>query len=116
MATASGSVEWLTFLLLETLEGHFALTDARGKLQHRPPVYATDRKSLFDHLISPSAPTSIEDRRTSIDAVIIRESLRCTAGVVRWLPARPIGMPADGLTKDKADPIDLLRSCVRQGR
>ena len=25
-------------------------------------------------------------------------------------------MIADGLTKDKADPIDLLRSCVRQGR
>eukprot|EP00435_Cladocopium_sp_Y103_P010069 s4619_g2.t1 len=114
MATASGSVEWLTLLLLETLEGHFALKDARAKLQHRPPIYATDCKSLFDHLISPSAPTSIEDRRTSIDVVIIRESLSCTAGVVRWLPTNR--MIADGLTKDKADPIDLLRSCVRQGR
>eukprot|EP00435_Cladocopium_sp_Y103_P010124 s1396_g2.t1 len=113
MATASGSVEWLTLLLLETLEGHFALKDARAKLQHRPPIFATDCKSLFDHLISPSAPTSIEDRRTSIDVVIIRESLSCTAGVVRWLPTNR--MIADGLTKDKADPIDLLRSCVRQG-
>jgi hypothetical protein len=114
MAAASGSVEWLTLLMLETLEGHFALKDARAKLQHRPPIYATDCKSLFDHLISPSAPTSIDDRRTSIDVVIIRESLSCTAGVIRWLPTNR--MLADALTKDKADPIDLLRSCVRHGR
>jgi hypothetical protein len=114
MATASGSVEWLTLLMLETLEGQFALKDARAKLQHRPPIYATDCKSLFDHLVSPSAPTSIDDRRTSIDVVIIRESLSCTAGVVRWLPTNR--MLADALTKDKADPIDLLRSCVRHGR
>ena len=114
MATASGSVEWLTLLMLETLEGQFALKDARAKLQHRPPIYATDCKSLFDHLVSPSAPTSIDDRRTSIDVVIIRESLSCTAGVVRWLPTNR--MLADALSKDKADPIDLLRSCVRHGR
>ena len=90
------------------------MADARSKLQGKPPIYATDCKSLFDHLVSPSAPTSIEDRRTSIDVVIIRESLQCTTGVVRWLPTNR--MIADGLTKDKADPIDLLRSCVRQGR
>ena len=42
------------------------------------------------------------------------ESLSCTAGVMRWLPTNR--MLADALAKDKADPIDLLRSCVRHGR
>ena len=35
-------------------------------------------------------------------------------GVIRWLPTDR--MIADGLTKDKIDPIELLRSCVRVGK
>ena len=114
MSTASGTAEWLTLFMLETLDGQFQLRDARCKLQERPPILATDCKSLCDHLISPSAPASIDDRRTKIDVVIIRESLQCTGGVVRWLPTNR--MLADGLTKDKMDPVDLLRSCLRKGR
>ena len=114
MSTASGTAEWMTLLMLDTLQGHFSLREARNKLSERPPILATDCKSLFDHLISPSAPTSMEDRRTSIDVIIIRESLQCTGGVVRWLPTNR--MLADGLTKDKMDPVDLLRSCIRQGK
>ncbi|CAK9066521.1 unnamed protein product [Durusdinium trenchii] len=34
-------------------------------------------------------------------------------GGIRWLPTK--WMLADGLTKDSQEPIDLLRSCVRQG-
>ena len=63
--------------------------------------------------MSPSSPTAIDDRRTSIDVVIIRESLSTLQGSIRWLPTDR--MLADGLTKDKLDPADLLRSCVRSG-
>ena len=113
MATASGTVEWLSLLLCEALDGHFDPRQGRDLLAKRPPLYATDCKSLFDHLISPSSPTAVEDRRTSIDIVIIRESLLLTNGVIRWLPTDR--MLADGLTKDRADPVDLLSSCVRAG-
>ena len=111
MSCATGSVEWISLLLCEALDGSFEPRAGRELLQKRPPIIATDCKSLFDHLTSPSAPTAVEDRRTSIDIVIIRESLKLTQGVVRWLPTDR--MLADGLTKDKQGPIDLLRSCIR---
>lgn len=114
MATASGTAEWITLLMIEVIHGSFELRRARDLLVQRPPIYATDCKSLYDHLVSPSAPTSIDARRTSIDVVIIRESLATTCGAIRWLPTDR--MIADGLIKDKMDPVDLLRSCVRQGQ
>ena len=43
--------------------------------------------------------------------IIIRESLKLTQGHIRWIPTDR--MIADGLTKDQNDPVDLLRSCVR---
>ena len=45
---------------------------------------------------------------------MIRESLFTTCGTVRWLPTNR--MLADGLTKNKMDPVDLLRSCLRHGQ
>ena len=113
MATASGTAEWLSLLMSEVLDGPIIPQECRQLLTRRSPIYATDCKSLYDHLVSPSAPTSIDDRRTSIDVVIIRESLKTTNGQVRWLPTNR--MIADGLTKNKLDPVDLLRSCIRQG-
>lgn len=111
LASASGTVEWLNLLLIEALDGSFAPSECRQLLSRRPAILATDCKSLFDHLISPSSPTAVDDRRTSTDIVIIRESIKLLAGRVRWLPTNR--MIADGLTKDKVDPADLLRSCVR---
>ena len=69
-------------------------------------------RSLYDHLHSPSSPTSIEDRRTSIDVVIIRESVKQLQAFVRWVPTDR--MLADGLTKDSGGPIDLLRACIKR--
>ena len=113
MSTATGTVEWLSLLLTEALEGRFNVREGRSLLAKRPPIFATDCKSLYDHLVSPSSPTAVDDRRTSIDIVIIRESIKLTGAQVRWLPTNR--MIADGLTKDKAGPIYLLRSCVRAG-
>ncbi len=114
MSTASGTAEWLTVMLNEALDGPCPARDAREHLSKRTPILATDCKSLYDHLVSPSSPTSIEDRRTSIDVIIIRESLKLTQGHIRWIPTDR--MIADGLTKDQNDPVDLLRSCVRSAR
>ena len=114
LATATGTVEWLSLLMCEALDGAFDPRQARSLLSARPPIITTDCKSLYDHLVSPSSPTAIEDRRTSIDIVIIRESLKNCSGVIRWLPTDR--MIADGLTKDKIDPIELLRSRIRVGK
>ena len=111
-ATASGTTEWLMLLLHEIIEGPMNMRQCRDALQHRSPILVTDCKSLYDHLISPSAPTAIEDRRTSIDVVIIRESVRAMNAHVRWVPTSH--MLADALTKDNGDPTDALRGCIRQ--
>ena len=100
-------------MISEAIDGPFEPRSARERLSLRRPILATDCKSLFDHLVSPSSPTAVEDRRTSIDIVILRESIDKMAAWVRWLPTNR--MIADGFTKDKCDPIDLLRSCIRVG-
>eukprot|EP00435_Cladocopium_sp_Y103_P012014 s3028_g3.t1 len=111
MATASGTVEWMCLLLHEIIHGPFDVRDAKTVLQQHQPILVTDCKSLFDHLLSPSSPTAAEDRRTSIDITIIKESVRTLNAAVRWVPTDR--MLADSLTKDAGDPIDLLRACIR---
>ena len=110
-ASASGTTEWLLLLLSEILDGPMSMRQCREALSRRPPILITDCKSLYDHLVSPSAPTAIEDRRTSIDVVIIRESVRAMTAFVRWVPTAH--MLADALTKDQGDPMDTLRGCIR---
>ena len=114
MSTATGTVEWLNLLLAETLDGAFDVRSYNQVLSKRPPIVVTDCKSLYDHLVSPSSPTSVEDRRTSIDIVIIRDSLKSMTAQIRWVPTDR--MLADSLTKDAGDPIDLLRSCIRSSQ
>ena len=112
MSTATGSVEWILLLLSEILDGPLDVRACREVLRKRRPILVTDCKSLYDHLQSPSSPTSIDDRRTSIDIVIIRESVRLMYAHVRWVPTNR--MLADAFTKDAGDPTDLLRACIKR--
>lgn len=114
MSVATSTVEWLCLLLSEILDGPLNIPECRKVLSRRRPILVTDCKSLYDHLHSPSSPTSIEDRRTSIDIVIIRESCRLMNAFIRWVPTNR--MIADGLTKDCGDPVDLLRSCWKRSK
>ena len=114
MSLATGTVEWFLLLLSECLDGPMDVRLCREVLQKRRPILVTDCKSLFDHLHSPSSPTSIEDRRTSIDVIIIRESVKLMQAFVRWVPTNR--MLADALTKDSGPPTDLLRACIRRSR
>ena len=113
MSTATGTVEWLSLLLSELLDGPLDVRRCRERLQNRRPIFVTDCKSLYDHLHSPSSPTAIADRRTSIDVVIIRESAKLLQAHVRWVPTDRM-LADDGLTKDSGGPIDLMRACVKR--
>ena len=65
MSAASGTLEWTSLLLGEALDGLFDVRRYEEILQLRPPVLVTDCKSLYDHLVAASSPTSVDDRRTS---------------------------------------------------
>lgn len=111
MSIASGTTEWMPLLLAECLDGPFNLRSIPSVLKRRSPLLITDCKSLYDHMSSPSSPTAVEDRRTSIDIAIIRESCSHCGSIIRWAPTAR--MVADSLTEDAGDPIDLLRTCIR---
>ena len=74
-------------------------------------MIVTDCKSLYDHLAAVSSPTSVEDRRTSIDIVILRQSMSRLSASIRWVPTNR--MLADSLTKTAGDLTDLLRACIQ---
>ena len=112
MANATGTAEWMSLLLLEAMHGSFDVKDFAGHLSKLKTIAVTDCKSLYDHLVSVSAPTAVDDRRTSIDIVIIRQSLQRTKASIRWVPTNR--MLADSLTKDAGDPTDLLRACIKE--
>ena len=73
----------------------------------------TDCKSLYDHLTSPSSVSKCDDKRVSIDLAILRQCMSSCHLQVRWCPSQL--MLADGLTKDQADPSELLRAALQLG-
>ena len=113
-ATASGVCEWLCLMLAECIDGPFSLRDLDQVLLRRNPVGISDCRSLYDHLTSLNGGGTLDDKRTAIDIAIIRQSIKRTNLEPRWCPTGH--MVADGLTKDKAEPADLLRSVLRNAR
>jgi hypothetical protein len=114
MVSATGTLEWTSLLLSEAIDGPFDVRTYEAVLRRRTPVVVTDCKSLYDHLVSVSSPTAVEDRRTSIDIVILRQSMLRMQASVRWVPTDR--MIADSLAKNAGDPTDILRACIREGK
>ena len=113
MSVALGFVEWATLFLQELIHGSFDLRGAPAVMRERPPVCVTDCKSLYDHLLAVGSPTTLQDKRSAVDVLIIRESLKKTGCVIRWAPT---GLQlADGLTKDKGEAVECLRCSLRSG-
>ena len=110
-ASASGIAEWCMLLLAEALDGPFQLSQVEEVLQRRNHVGITDCKSLYDHLISLGSGGVLDDKRIAIDIAVIRQSVQRSRLTPRWVPTDR--MVADGLTKDKGEPLDLLRSVIR---
>ena len=113
-SSASGIAEWTLLLLAEGLDGVFDLSEVSDVLLRRSPIGMTDCRSLFDHLISLGSGGPLDDKRTAIDVAIIRQSIQRARLEPRWCPTGH--MVADGLTKDKGEPLDLLRSVIRTAR
>eukprot|EP00435_Cladocopium_sp_Y103_P016924 s2219_g4.t1 len=113
-ASASGVAEWCLLILAEALDSPFSLRAIDEVLTRRSPIGITDCRSLYDHLISLGSGGVLDDRRTAIDIAIIRQSIARTKLEPRWCPTDR--MAADGLTKDRAEPIDLLRSILRNSK
>ena len=83
MVAATGTFEWTSLLLTEAIDGIAEIWEYAQHLRNRTPIIVTDCKSLYDHLIAVSSPTSVEDRRTSIDIVILRQSLSRLGASIR---------------------------------
>ena len=113
-ASASGVAEWCLLILAEAMDGPFSLRDTDQVLRRRQPIGMTDCRSLYDHLISLGTGGSLDDKRAAIHVAIVRQSIARTGLEPRWCPTDR--MAADGLTKDKGEPLDLLRSILRSGR
>ena len=113
MTAATGMLEWVQLLLSEALDGHQCLRASWSSEPPRKCVVLTDCKSLYDHLIFKSSPT-LDDKRTALDVVRIRESLAKMQASLRWIPTDR--MLADALTKEFPEAMDLLRACIRAGR
>lgn len=113
-AVASSIAEWILLVLAEGLDGPFPLSDVDTVLRRRKPVGVSDCRSLYDHLNTIGSGGTLDDKRTAIDIAIIRQSIQRCGLEPRWCPTGH--MVADALTKDKGEPLDLLRSVVRQGR
>ena len=112
-ATASGIAEWMSLMVAEAKKGCFDLRESEDHLQSVPLLGITDCKSLYDALNTPTSPSKVDDKRVAIDLSIIRQSMSRTKLQVRWCPTEL--MVADSLTKDQADPADLMRAMLAHG-
>eukprot|EP00435_Cladocopium_sp_Y103_P012259 s60_g3.t1 len=65
MVSATGTLEWASLILAEAIDGPFDVRTFERMLKVRTPVIVTDCKSLYDHLVSVSSPTAVEDRDDS---------------------------------------------------
>ena len=99
--------------LQELIHGPFDSQGAPAVMQERLPVCVTDCKSLYDHLSAVGSPSTLHDKRSAIDVLIIRESMKKTGCVIRWAPTEL--QLADGLTKDKGEAVECLRRSLRSG-
>ena len=113
MSTASSMLEWASLLMSEALDGPRWSHSLWEGLGNRLIMLVTDCKSLYDHLTSQSSPT-LDDRRTAIDIVILRDSVHRLKANLRWIPTNR--MLADSLTKESPEAFDLLRACLRSAK
>ena len=103
----------VSLLLSEALDGCRFAHSCWDHPNPRTISLATDCKSLYDHLLSQSSP-ALDDRRTSGDIIIIRDSISRLSASLRWLPTDR--MLADALTKESPEAFDLLRACLRSSQ
>ena len=113
-ASLIGDLEFMNVLLSEALDGRLDIRYSNHVHAKRPVSLVVDCKSVYDTTLSPSSTGDVDDRRVAIDLLQLREGLARTSGRLRWAPTTR--MLADVLTKNKGDPADLVRACMRTSR
>ena len=108
-----GHAEWIAAHFAEARSSGFDVTQRSAPLREFRLQCIVDAKSLNDHLVSLSSPSSVGDKRCAFDLVIAWKCMQRLGATIRWAPTNR--QLADALTKDAADPIDMLRSCMRSG-
>ena len=127
MSAALADAEWAQIMIQDTLNQTVTGRDKTGGnlpfqvvlrsnctfSKRLPHDHSLDAKSVFDALTKECAG-SRQDRRTTVDLAIVRETLKAQGSHIRWIP-HPL-MPADSMTK--AGPSagnDALRHLLRTG-
>ena len=108
-----GHAEWIAAHFADARSPNFDVAQRTTFLRNFRLQCVVDAKSLYDHLVSLSSPSSVEDKRCGFDLVISRQCMQRLGATIRLAPTNR--QLADALTKDAADPVDLLRSCMRSG-
>lgn len=102
-----GHLEWLLSLTLEIFHSDFDLSKREAFCKRYQSHHGIDAKSVYDHLRSHNPSQGCEDKRTGLDCIVGRESLRRLGCSLRWGPASV--QMADVLTKDSAGSADSWR-------
>ena len=122
-----GEADWIQLLLRDACFGDVPTADWRQHAGpyvsvlrdncelHRPlpGVHAADAKSIFDCL-SKNCAGRKEDRRTSVDLAIARDSFSQRGSCVKWFPH--LLNPTDVMTKaDVSKGSDAMGHMIRRG-
>ena len=103
-----GRAEWIAAHFAEARFPNFDVARRSMFLRNFRLQFVVDAISLYDHRVSLSSPSSVEDKRCGFDLVISRQCMQRLGATIRWaLTNRQL---ADALTKDAADQVDFLRS------
>ena len=109
--------EELTFLRLaytEMEEGYVDVKNVRAALAKTRATLVTDCKGLYDALLrNVSAGLGTDDRRTSIEALSLRQGMKEGGTELRWVHSE--SMPADGLTKGSGAARSVLVDFLTRG-
>ena len=107
------SMQWMGAMLAEAKFPDFTLRDRDEYIKKVSGPLMTDCKSAYDNIKNVGCPSGLKDLTAGLDVAIVKQELRRLGVALRWCPSeRNI---ADGLTKDAAEPADLLRSILKSG-
>ncbi|CAK0838030.1 unnamed protein product [Prorocentrum cordatum] len=106
LADAVEAVDWAAVLFREATNVSVDLLNWQGEVQRLPRFWATDAKSVYDHLTKEGSAKS-KDKRMAIEGALLREVLRCENTHLRWIDgSQDI---ADVLTKLGVDKVYLYK-------
>ncbi|CAK0904737.1 unnamed protein product [Prorocentrum cordatum] len=106
LADAVEAVDWAAVLFREAMNVSVNLLNWQGEVLRLPRFWATDAKSVYDHLTKEGS-TKSKDKRMAIEGALLREGLRCENTHLRWIDGSQ--NIADVLTKLGVDKVYLYK-------